>query len=86
MASTACAQARFSGINLFNISVVKIFTGTIGIYSTTISEYVFGTAGLTDKRAEEEEISVITGIFEGIDRHPGNLAGYSVAILLSVRI
>ncbi len=73
LASTACAEARVAGMNLFNINVVKTFSGTIGIYSTAIGEFGFGTAGLTEKRAEEEEISVITGIFEGIDRHPGNL-------------
>lgn len=73
LASTACAEARVAGMNLFNINVVKTFSGTIGIYSTAIGEFGFGTAGLTEKRAVEEEISVITGIFEGIDRHPGNL-------------
>jgi len=73
LASTACAEARVAGMNLFNIHVVKTFSGTIGIYSTAIGEYGFGTAGITEKRAEEENISVITGFFEGVDHHPGNL-------------
>lgn len=73
LASTACAEARVAGMNLFNIHVVKTFSGTIGIYSTAIGEYGFGTAGLTENRADEENISVVTGVFEGIDRHPGNL-------------
>ena len=73
LASTACAEARVAGMNLFNIHIVKTFSGTIGIYSTAIGEYGFGTAGITEKRANEEEISVVTGTFEGIDRHPGNL-------------
>jgi len=73
LASTACAEARVAGMNLFNIHVVKTFSGTIGIYSTAIGEYAFGTAGITEKRAEEEDIAVITGLFEGVDHHPGNL-------------
>lgn len=73
LASTACAEARVAGMNLFNIHVVKTFSGTIGIYSTAIGEYGFGTAGLTENRADEENIAVVTGVFEGIDRHPGNL-------------
>ena len=73
LASTACAEARVAGMNLFNIHVVKTFSGTIGIYSTVIGENGFGTAGLIEQRAHEENISVITATFEGIDRHPGNL-------------
>jgi NADPH-dependent 2,4-dienoyl-CoA reductase/sulfur reductase-like enzyme len=73
LASTACAEARVAGMNLFNIHVVKTFSGTIGIYSTAIGEHGFGTAGLTENRADEENIAVVTGVFEGIDRHPGNL-------------
>lgn len=73
LASTACAEARVAGMNLFNIHVVKTFSGTIGIYSTAIGEFGFGTAGLTENRAKEEGISIETGLFEGIDRHPGNL-------------
>lgn len=73
LASTACAEARVAGMNLFNIHVVKTFIGTIGIYSTAIGEYGFGTAGITESRADEEGISVVTGFFEGVDHHPGNL-------------
>lgn len=75
LASTACAEARVAGLNLFNIHVVKTFSGTIGIYSTAIDGIGFGTAGLTEDRANIEGIAVLTGIFEGIDRHPGNLPG-----------
>jgi pyruvate/2-oxoglutarate dehydrogenase complex dihydrolipoamide dehydrogenase (E3) component len=73
LASTACAEARVAGMNLFNIHVVKTFSGTIGIYSTAIGEFGFGTAGITEKRAMEEDIAVVTGLFEGVDHHPGNL-------------
>lgn len=73
LASTACAEARIAGMNLFNLHVVKTFSGTIAIYSTAIGEHGFGTAGITEARALEEGLAVHTGVFEGVDRHPGNL-------------
>jgi NADPH-dependent 2,4-dienoyl-CoA reductase/sulfur reductase-like enzyme len=73
LASTACAEARMAGMNLFNLNVVKTFSGTIAIYSTAIGNTGFGTAGLTEARAKEENIECLTGLFEGIDRHPGKL-------------
>ena len=75
LASTACAEARVAGMNLFNIHVVKTFSGTIGIYSTAIDDVGFGTAGITEARAKEENIIVYTGLLEGVDRHPGHLPG-----------
>jgi NADPH-dependent 2,4-dienoyl-CoA reductase/sulfur reductase-like enzyme len=73
LASTACAEARIAGMNLFNLNVVKTFSGTIAIYATAIGNTGFGTAGVTEARAKEEGIDSITGTFEGMDRHPGNL-------------
>jgi len=75
LASTACAEARVAGMNLFNLHVVKTFTGTIAIYSTIIDNTGFGTAGVTEQRANEEGIACLTAVFEGINRHPGNLPG-----------
>jgi len=73
LASTACAEARMAGMNLFSLNVVKTFSGTIAIYSTAIGNTGFGTAGLTEARAKEENIECLTGLFEGVDRHPGKL-------------
>lgn len=75
LASTACAEARIAGMNLFNLQVVKTFSGTIAIYSTAINDTGFGTAGVTEQRANQEGIATITGMFEGVSRHPGNLPG-----------
>ncbi|HPG33970.1 MAG TPA: FAD-dependent oxidoreductase [Lentimicrobium sp.] len=75
LASTACAEARIAGMNLFNLNVVKTFSGTIAIYSTAVGDNGFGTAGVTEQRAEQEGISTISGLFEGVDRHPGSLPG-----------
>ncbi|MBN1990500.1 MAG: FAD-dependent oxidoreductase [Bacteroidales bacterium] len=73
LASTACAEARIAGMNLFNLHVVKTFSGTIAIYSTAIGTTGFGTAGVTEQRAQQEGLATLTGLFEGIDRHPGSL-------------
>ncbi|HPT14480.1 MAG TPA: FAD-dependent oxidoreductase [Bacteroidales bacterium] len=73
LASTACAEARIAGMNLFNLHVVKTFSGTIAIYSTAIGDTGFGTAGITEQRAQQEGIATLCGLFEGIDRHPGSL-------------
>jgi NADPH-dependent 2,4-dienoyl-CoA reductase/sulfur reductase-like enzyme len=70
LASTACAEARIAGMNLFNLNVVKTFSGTIAIYSTAIDKTGFGTAGITEQRAQEEGIATLTGMFEGVNRHP----------------
>ncbi len=75
LASTACAEARIAGMNLFNLHVVKTFSGTIAIYSTAIGDIGFGTAGVTEQRAKKEGIDALAAIFEGVDRHPGNLPG-----------
>jgi len=75
LASTACAEARTAGINLFKLSVVKTFSGTISIFSTAIGDTGFGVAGLTEARAIEEGFDIVTGVFEGMDKHPGTLPG-----------
>lgn len=75
LASTACAEGRIAGMNLFKLNAVKTFSGTISIYSTFIGDSAFGTAGLTEAAAREEGFEVVTGYFEGLDRHPGKLPG-----------
>ncbi|MDC7245106.1 MAG: FAD-dependent oxidoreductase [Sphaerochaetaceae bacterium] len=74
LASTACAEARTGGMNLFTLSPCKPFTGTIAIYATAIGEHAFGTAGITEARAIQENFAIISGSFTGVDTHPGNLA------------
>jgi len=74
LASTACAEARVAGMNLYDLSSVKSFGGTIAIYSTAIGDHGFGTAGLTEEAARREGFDVVTGSFSGMDRHPGAFA------------
>lgn len=73
LASTACAEARVAGMNLYKLSTLKTLSGTIAIFSTAIGETGFGAAGLTEEAAKKEGFDVITGSFEGVDRHPGTL-------------
>lgn len=73
LASTACAEARIAGMNLYQLETVKTFSGTIAIYATAVGKTGFGTAGLTEAAARAENIDVLTGMFEGVDRHPGTL-------------
>ncbi|MBN2318130.1 MAG: FAD-dependent oxidoreductase [Acidobacteria bacterium] len=75
LASTACAEARTAGINLFKLSVVKTFNGTLSIFATALGDTGFGVAGLTEKKAREEGFDIVTGVFEGTDKHPGTLPG-----------
>jgi len=74
LASTACAEARIAGMNLYKLSAVKTFNGTIAIFSTCIGGTGFGAAGLTESQAISENFDIVTGTFEGIDRHPGTLS------------
>jgi len=75
LASTACAEARIAGMSLYKLSAVKTFGGTIAIFSTAIGETGFGVAGLTERMAREEGFDYVTGVFEGVDKHPGALPG-----------
>ena len=74
LASTACAEARVAGMNLYNLSTIKTFSGTIGIYSTNIGDTAFGVAGMTEKKAIAEGFQIISATFKGMDRHPGKLS------------
>ncbi|MBN1456282.1 MAG: FAD-dependent oxidoreductase [Sedimentisphaerales bacterium] len=74
LASTACAEARVAGMNLYKLSTLKTLSGTIAIFCTAIGNTGFGAAGLTETVAKKEGFDVVTGTFEGIDRHPGTLS------------
>ncbi len=75
LASTATSEARIAGMNLYDLGAVKTFSGTIAIFATAIGGTAFGAAGLTEAAAKKEGFDVVTGSFQGVDRHPGALAG-----------
>lgn len=73
LASTASTEARIAGMNLYGLSVVKTFRGTIAIFSTAIGAHGFGSAGLTETVAQREGFEIVTGVFDGVDKHPSTL-------------
>ncbi len=75
LASTATAEARIAGANLYQIKVIRENKGTIAIYSTYIDGLVLGSAGLTEKTAREEGFEIVVGSIEGVDKHPATLPG-----------
>lgn len=75
LASTATSEARVAGTNLYCLSVVKTFSGTISIFATAIGDTGFGVAGLTEAAARKEGFDITVGSFTGVDKHPGTLPG-----------
>ncbi|PLW80459.1 pyridine nucleotide-disulfide oxidoreductase [Candidatus Woesearchaeota archaeon] len=70
LASTACAEARILGANLYGIKIIRENKGTIAIYSTKLGDLTLGSAGLTESFAEKEGFDIIVGNSESIDKHP----------------
>jgi NADPH-dependent 2,4-dienoyl-CoA reductase/sulfur reductase-like enzyme len=62
LASTATAEARIAGANLYQIKVIRENKGTIAVYSTYIDGLVLGSAGLTEKTAREEGFEIVVGV------------------------
>jgi len=81
LASTACAEAKIAGMSLYKLSAVKTFGGNISMFCTVIGDVGFGAAGVTENLANEMGFDIVTGTFEGIDRHPGTLAGTNKQIV-----
>jgi NADH oxidase (H2O2-forming) len=77
LASTAAAEARIAGANLYQLKVVRENKGTIAVYSTCIGGLVLGSAGLTETNARKEGFEIVTGTADGIDKHPSALKNAS---------
>ncbi|MBN2138731.1 MAG: NAD(P)/FAD-dependent oxidoreductase [Sedimentisphaerales bacterium] len=77
LASTATAEARIAGANLYRLKVVRENKGTIAIYSTYVDGRVLGSAGLTEKNARTEGFEIIAGNADCADKHPSALPGSS---------
>ena len=75
LASTATAEARIAGANLYRLKVVRENKGTIAIYSTYVDGLVLGSAGLTETSAKKEGFEIVAGNTDSIDKHPGSLPG-----------
>jgi len=75
LASTATAEARILGYNMFTISLLRPFSGTLSVFSTELDDHVFASAGAIEQSAREANVDYVVGRFEDIDRHPGSLPG-----------
>ncbi|MDD5495708.1 MAG: FAD-dependent oxidoreductase [Candidatus Omnitrophica bacterium] len=70
LASTATAEARIAGANLYQLKVIRENKGTIAVYSTYIDGLVLGSAGLTQTSAIKEGFEIVTGQASVKDKHP----------------
>lgn len=77
LASTATAEARIAGANLYGIKAVRINHGTIAAFSTYVNGLALGSAGLTERAAQKAGFEILIGTAEAPDRHPGKMPGAS---------
>lgn len=73
LASVGTTEARVVGANLF--ATRKKMECAIGIFSTCFGDLAVGSAGVTENRAKELGIDVITTNIVAPDKHPGIMPG-----------
>ncbi len=73
LASTAMAEGRLAGSNLFKIKVVRKYTGVLGSFSTKIGDTAFGVSGITEANAKRLGIDYVAGESIALDRHPAKI-------------
>src|SRR6056297_262123 len=73
LASTATAEARILGYNMFGIKIKRCFSGTLGVFSTEVNGLSMASAGVNDNTASEAGVEYLTAKFSDVDRHPGTL-------------
>jgi len=86
LASTATAEARILGYNLFGIELLRNFVGTLSVFSTEIGGMVFASAGAIEQSAKFANIEYVIGKFTDVDRHPGSIKdakGVMVKLIVS---
>lgn len=73
LASTATAEARNAGTNLYGIRVLNQIQGTISAFSTKIGDVCFASAGMTCRSCRKEGFRNLSATCDVPDRHPGTL-------------
>jgi NADH oxidase (H2O2-forming) len=73
LASTATAEARILGYNMFGIKIKRCFSGTLGVFSTEVNGFSMASAGVNENTADEAGVLYLTAKFSDVDRHPGTL-------------
>ena len=75
LASTATAEARNAGTNIFGIRVLHQIQGTVAAFSTRIGNVTFASAGMTCRTCQREGFRYVDATAQAPDRHPGILPG-----------
>jgi NADH oxidase (H2O2-forming) len=75
LASTATAEARNAGTNVYGVRVLHQIHGTISAFSTRFGDETFASAGMTCRTCEREGFRHVHATAEAPDRHPGSLPG-----------
>ncbi|MFW6120912.1 MAG: FAD-dependent oxidoreductase [Petrotogales bacterium] len=70
LASTAMAEGRLAGSNLYSLKVIREFKGTLGTFSTQFGNLSLGESGLTETQAKHLGFDYVVGTAEVPDRHP----------------
>lgn len=73
LASTAMAEGRLVGSNLYFIKVIRKYQGVLGTFSTKIGNTAFAVSGVTENQAKKVGLDYTVGIAKTKDRHPGLL-------------
>jgi NADPH-dependent 2,4-dienoyl-CoA reductase/sulfur reductase-like enzyme len=77
LASTATAEARTLGHNIFGVRIKKCTAGTLGVFSTEINSLAMAAAGANEQNAGMAGIDLVSAKFSSPDRHPASLPGVS---------
>ncbi|WP_346858388.1 FAD-dependent oxidoreductase [uncultured Draconibacterium sp.] len=70
LASTATAEARVLGHNLFGVKIRKTFNGTLAVFSTEINHVAMAAAGVNETTAMAANIKILSAEFSDFDTHP----------------
>ena len=79
LASIATSEARVAAANLYGIRRENI--GTVGVWSTAVTNLAMGTAGLTETMARNRGYRVVSATVDGPNRHPGKMPGAVKTVL-----
>lgn len=74
LASTATAEARVLGYNLYKIRLKRNFPATLSVFSTELNGKAFASVGAIEPEAQKANVDYITAEFADVDRHPGTLS------------
>jgi NADPH-dependent 2,4-dienoyl-CoA reductase/sulfur reductase-like enzyme len=73
LASIATMEARVAAGNLYRLRGRA--PCRIGVFGTVIGDLAIGSAGFTERNANEEGIDIVIGQATSVDKHPGTLPG-----------